>query len=271
MVKEEKVTDPSGQLVVDRPREDEEGNALLLSQTALEQVTENQRFRPVVDLLTSVRYLHLVPQLVRDPDRSAHRRNDPYGGDFLTQVAEVPVKTRRSRLRRINKALKVAVPQMDELQLDQDDRGRWHLKGKYQHWRAPGAWQDESDFSDGTLRLIGLLWAVLEEGGPLLLEEPELSLHPEIVRFLPGLIASAQGKSGRQTFLSTHSTDLLLDPGLGLDEVIVLTPSEEGTMAEPASTIRDARVLLQGGTTLPELVKARTRPADVSQLALFGD
>ena len=38
-----------------------------------------------------------------------------------------------------------------------------------------GARQNESDFSDGTLRLIGLLWALEEEGknaGPVLLEEP---------------------------------------------------------------------------------------------------
>ena len=37
-----------------------------------------------------------------------------------------------------------------------------------------------ADFSDGTLRLIGLLWALLDGTGPLLLEKPELSLHQEI-------------------------------------------------------------------------------------------
>ncbi|MBA2492469.1 MAG: ATP-binding protein, partial [Gammaproteobacteria bacterium] len=31
----------------------------------------------------------------------------------------------------------------------------------------------------GTLRLMGRLWIALAGGGPLLLEEPELNLHPE--------------------------------------------------------------------------------------------
>lgn len=35
----------------------------------------------------SVRYLHIVPQLIREPDRSVGRVNDPYGGDFLEQIA----------------------------------------------------------------------------------------------------------------------------------------------------------------------------------------
>jgi len=67
-------------------------------------------------------------------------------------------------MRRINEALRLAVPQLQELTLDRDDEGLPHLVASYQHWRPHGARQDERDFSDGTLRLIGLLWA-LQEGG----------------------------------------------------------------------------------------------------------
>jgi superfamily II DNA or RNA helicase len=67
------------------------------------------------------------------------------------------------------------------------------------------------DKSDGTLRLIGLLWAMLEGTGPLLLEEPELSLHPEVVRLIPQMFARMQRRSGQQVVVSTHSTDLLRD------------------------------------------------------------
>lgn len=269
VVKRERVTAPDGSSPVERPTAEEDGNHLLLSQTALEQVSENLSFRPVVDLLTSVRYLHLVPQLVREPDRSVNHPDDPFGGDFLDQVARTAKRTRDGRLRKINKALRVAVPNMEDLELHQDERGRWHLRGKYRHWRAPGAWQDESDFSDGTLRLIGLLWSVLDDGGPLLLEEPELSLHPEVVRFLPAMIASAQRRSGRQVLLSSHSSDLLHDPGLGLDEVFLLVPGDEGTTVEPAFAIADAEVLLRHGTPLADIARARTRPIDAAQLVLF--
>ena len=144
----------------------------------------------MADFFTSIRYLHIVPQLVREPDRSVGRRNDPFGGDFLEQIARTPEKTQKARLHRILEALRVAVPQLKELELWRDVRGTPHLRGKYEHWRPQGAWQTEEQFSDGTLRLMGLLWAVLDGSGPLLLEEPELSLHPEVVRFIPQMFVS---------------------------------------------------------------------------------
>ena len=91
--------------------------------------------------------------------------NDPFGGDFLEQLARTPDKTRRSRLGRIRSALRVAVPQLEDLELRRDQRGTPHLRGKYAHWRPQGAWQTEDHFSDGTLRLLGLLWASLDGTG----------------------------------------------------------------------------------------------------------
>jgi hypothetical protein len=32
-----------------------------------------------------------------------------------------------------------------------------HLRGLYSHWRKDAGWQTEEQFSDGTLRLLGLL------------------------------------------------------------------------------------------------------------------
>lgn len=43
--------------------------------------------------------LHIVPQLVREPDRSVGRVNDPFGGDFLEQVARTPDRTQKARIR----------------------------------------------------------------------------------------------------------------------------------------------------------------------------
>jgi len=63
---------------------------------------------------------------------------------------------------------------------------------------VPGAgWQREDQFSDGTLRLIGLFWALLEGDSPLLLEEPELSLNSAIIRKLPALIFRLQRQKKR--------------------------------------------------------------------------
>lgn len=267
-IQAERVT-KNGREIIRRPDPDDEADHARLSQTALEQVNVNRPFRELLDFFASVQYLHVVPQLVREPDRSRGKINDPFGGDLLEQIARTPKRQRDSRLRRIQSALQVAMPQLSELKLESDVRGDWHLRGKYEHWRPPGAWQSEVDFSDGTLRMLGLLWSLLSDTGPLLLEEPELSLHPEVVRFLPQLFARAQRASGRQLIVSTHSVDLLRDPGIGLDEVMLLAPTDNGTQVTLASSIDEAATLLEHGTSLPDLVVPRTRPNAVDQLAFF--
>lgn len=260
-----------GKNLIQRPDPVDRDDEARLLQTALEQVTANRDFRAIADFLASVEYLHLVPQLIRDPERSVGRKEgDPYGGDFLLRIARTPERTRNAWLRRIRDGLRIAVPQLSELVLEPDERGVPHLRGRYEHWRPRGAWQDEKQFSDGTLRLIGLLWSVLAGGGPILLEEPELSLHGEIVRQLPRLLQRMQERTGRQVFLSTHSGDLLRDGGIGEDEVLLLLPKkQEGTEVRLAKDDEEARALLAGGLAMSEVVIPRTAPGQAGQLSLF--
>ncbi len=261
----------NGKTIIERPGDEDKTDPQRLTQTHLEQVNANKPFRELATFLSSIRYLHIVPQLVREPDRSVGRTNDPYGGDFLEQMAKTPERTLRARLRRIQEALCAAVPQLQEIQLWRDARGTPHLRGKYQHWRPQGAWQTEEQFSDGTLRLLGLLWVALDTGGPLLLEEPELSLHPRIVHLLPQMFARVQRRTGRQIFLSTHSPDLLRDDGIGLDEVLLLMPGTEGTRVKTAASLENIITLLDGGSPLDDVVNSETRPEQAEQLLLFPD
>ena len=258
-----------GHDVLGRPSREDEDDPERMTQTHLEQVNANREFRTIVDYFRSIRYLHLVPHLIRAPERAGDRAADPYGADFLLRIAETPEATRQRRLQRINEALKVAVPQLDELGLTQDKLGRWHLEARYKHWRPQPALQNERDFSDGTLRLIGLLWSLLDgarNGGPVLLEEPELSLHPSVVRQLPTILSRVRGSGGPQVLLTTHSNDVLEDPGLGKDEVVVLKPGEEGTEAHPATAEPDIQALLDSGSTLAEVLSPRTEPPAVREL-----
>jgi predicted ATPase len=271
VVKKERVL-RRGEEILARPLDEDRKDPARLTQTYLEQINANQEFREISTFFASVRYLHLVPQLVRDPDRSLGRKNDPYGGDFLEQVARTTEKTQKSRLSHIRNALRVAVPQLAEIELFRDARGAPHLRGKYEHWRPQGAWQAEDQFSDGTLRLLGLLWSALDGTGPLLLEEPELSLHPEVVRFIPQMFARIQRRVNRQILISTHSSDLLRDEGIGLDEVLLLQPGENGTSVRAAGELFEIRSLLEeGGLSMAEVVMAKTQPKHPEQLSLFGD
>ena len=262
----------NGQLILKRPNPEDNTDVERLRQSYIEQVNVNKDYRPLADFLRTVRYVHLVPQLVRESERYIGKGQDPFGSDFLEQIAKVPDKTRSSRLRKIGAALKVAVPQLQQLEFYRDPAsGTPHLRGKYEHWRPLGAWQTEGQFSDGTLRLLGLLWAVLDRSGPLLLEEPELNLHPEVVRYLPQMFATMHRRAGRQVIVSTHSVDLLRDEGIGLDEVLLLKPQDEGTAVELAKDIKDAEQLVQGGIPLADVLLPATRPPKARQLAMFGE
>lgn len=259
-----------GTMILDRPDKEDKSDPERLRQTYLEQVNVNRLFRDVADFLATTKYMHIVPQLVREPERSVGRTDDPFGGDFLEQIATTNKRTRDSRLRRITSALQVAVPQLEELKLEQDHRGVWHLRGRYRHWRTHGQWQTEEHFSDGTLRLLGLLWAVSAGTGPLLLEEPELSLHPEVVSQIPQMFARVQRRVGRQIIVSSHSPEILNDPGIAPDEILSLTPASEGTAVSLVRDDNQATQLHNAGVPYGEILKAATAPKDASQLSVFG-
>ena len=255
-----------------RPTDEDRTDPSRMTQTYLQQVSANKAFRVVAEALAQTRYLHLVPQLVREPDRSVGRVRDPFGGDFLEQLARTQKRTLDSRLRKIKDALKIAVPQLEELDLYRDSAtGVPHLKGLYKHWRPNAGWQTEEHFSDGTLRLLGLLWVFLDGTAPLLLEEPELSLHTEVVRHIPQVMARLGRKSGRQMIVSTHSAELLSDIGIAAEEVLLPVPTTGGTRIEVAAEDEQVRALLNGGSTMAEATLPRTAPANVDQLDLFAD
>lgn len=258
------------ELILNRLDDADKNDTARLSQTLLEQTFANQPFRDIADFFSAIQYSHIVPQSVRDPERSIGKVADPFGGDFLEQIAMVNERSRKARLRRIQSVLKIAIPQLSELRLERDERGTPHLHGKYDHWRPNGSWQRESEFSDGTLRLMGLLWALQDGTGPLLLEEPELSLHPGVVRYLPQMLRNVQREQKvayRQTFISSHSSDLLSDQGIAPEEVLLLIPSNEGTQVKVGSELPEVRQELDSGFTIAEAVLPRTEPINVSRLA----
>jgi predicted ATPase len=170
----------------------------------------------------------------------------------------------------IEEALQIAVPQLQQLRFVRDvESGRPHLEALYSHWRPNAGWQREDQFSDGTLRLVGLLWSLLEEDSLLLLEEPEQSLNAGIVSQLAAVIHRMQKRRRRQVLISTHSDALLADPGIDGREVLMLTPAAEGTEVRVAADVQDVRALLEAGFTAAEVVLPRSNPPHTTQLSLI--
>lgn len=257
--------------IFQRPLEEDLNDSALLTQTHLEQIQANAKFRELVAYFSSLTYLHLVPQLLKFSDRLAGRQldDDPFGQGFLQRLAQTPEKTRDARLKKISHALTLAVPQFKELRFKKDDIGQPHLEARYSHHRPNAGWQSEEHFSDGTLRLLGLLWSLLDGGGMLLLEEPEISLNDAIVKQIPLIISRLQRdrKNKRQILISTHSEALLSNPGIDGDGVVLLETTSHGTEGRTISA--DERVSLDAGLSVAEVVLPKTKPKGIQQLGLW--
>ncbi|MBK7989554.1 MAG: AAA family ATPase [Comamonadaceae bacterium] len=260
-----------GQLLLNRPDAKDDADVVLRTQTHLEQIQTNISFREVVEFLSEITYLHLVPQLLRFGEKIGGHRltDDPFGQGFLERLSRTPEKTRNSRLTKISKALSLAVPQFEDLRFVKDDMGHPHLEARYAHHRPNAGWQSEEHFSDGTLRLFGLLWALLEGSSMLLLEEPEISLNDAIVREIPLIVDRLQRdrKNKRQVILTTHSDALLSNPGIDERGVVILETGKQGTTGRPLDA--GERLALGTGLSVAEVVLPKTRPDKVSQLGLW--
>lgn len=258
--------------LLDRPNVQDSKDSDRLTQTHLEQIQSNADFREIADFFGATTYLHLVPQLLKYGDRIGGQRleDDPFGQGFLERVAKTVAKTRDARLKKIEKALALAVPQFKELRFVSDRiNGRPHLEARYDHYRPNAGWQREEHFSDGTLRLLGLLWVLLDGDSLLLLEEPEMSLNDAIVKEIPRLLDRVQrsAKRRRQVLISTHSEAMLSNPGIDGRGVLLLEPAQEGSRIRPIDEAEtDA---LSAGLSVAEVVLPKTRPSAVSGLGTW--
>lgn len=135
VLRKERVT-LDGNVLLDRPDDEDDEDESRLSQTHLEQVNANRAFRVLAEALASIRYLRLVPQFLRTARNGADHSGDPHGRDFLERLATLERQNKRvfaARMRRLNEALQVAVPQLSDLRVVRDSRGVPHLEAVFQH------------------------------------------------------------------------------------------------------------------------------------------
>ena len=208
---------------------------------------------------------------VRERDRSIGRTNRSVGpANFLRQIAETNAKTERLDFAASRKLFGWRCPYSKSCDWRTIRPTTWHLARRNMHWRNRGAWGSEAEFSDGTLRLLGLLWALLDGRGPL----PPGGARALVASRCGSVFRrnagsdSERGVHRRQVFLRPHSTELLADPGIGLDEVLLLS-GVEGTQESLASDSQKIRALLEGGLTMGDAVLPWTAPSDAAESALF--
>lgn len=266
---DEELVEKNGITILRRPDSVDNSDKERLTQTHLEQIAANQDFREIADYFSKVQYFHLVPQIIRDPGRINATPQDPFGRDFIAQMNATPKRTRDAWMRRMQRALQAAVPEFESLEIEVDPSGTPHLKAGYRNWRSTPSTQYETDFSDGTLRLIGLLWTIIKapsNAGVLLLEEPELSLNSAIVKVLPSMFAMAQRSNDLQIVLSTHAPELLDEEGINPKEILVLQVTDDGTTANLLSSISNAIEDIEIGLPVSDAINGLIAPEELQGL-----
>lgn len=141
-------------------------------------------------------------------------------GDNLAAFLRNLRDTNPTRYQRIRETIQIVAPFFDDFLLDPRRKGAaehvrldWRQKGStfpYQPWQL----------SDGTIRFIALTTALLQPDPPstLLVDEPELGLHPVALGVLAALIHEASAST--QVIVSTQSP-LLVDEFSAEDVVVV--------------------------------------------------
>lgn len=259
--------------IVERSEDNKNENDDSLKYTHLEQAMASQYFRELRDFFKKIEYLNVIPQMIREAASIAntYTKEDYFGRNFLERLAKMNEKTRKSYFTKINGFLTLSVPQLEELQFVTDDMGIPHLEARYKHWRANAGKQQEMQFSDGTLRLIGFLFALIDNNSLILLEEPEINLHSGIIAQLPEFISKIQRtkkvKGESQILVTTHSYDILSNEGISPEEVLLLENTGEGTTVNRLSDIPELKASIDSGLSIAETVISYTKPKDINKMS----
>jgi len=124
-------------------------------------------------------------------------------GAFLYDIKSNEPNTYRV----IIKTIQSIAPYFHDFYLPQNIRGL--LKVRWQSKHSESIY-GVNDLSDGTIRFIALTTLFLQPNLPqtIIIDEPELGLHPTAIAKLAGLIQTAAAK-GCQVIVATQSTDLI--------------------------------------------------------------
>jgi len=150
-------------------------------------------------------------------------------GSNLAQVLMTLVHEEPKVYRRVEEALRQAIPEVEELLTPLTEDGKTYIAVREKGFTKPF---DYHQLSDGTLKLLAYITAASLPGTELIcFEEPENFIHPHLLEMLVDLLK----KCDKQVILATHSPLLvdLAEP----EDVIIVEKNEEG--ATVAKRIED--------------------------------
>ncbi|MEK8017867.1 MAG: AAA family ATPase [Candidatus Parabeggiatoa sp.] len=192
----------------------------------LPQISEQEKFR---SRLAQTTYYGAYALNVgskgplRLPQKMQPTNSPGKNGEYLVSYLYYLRETDPSRFETIEDTLKAAFPSFKELRFPPVAAGMLALTWHDKHFSTPLYMQQ---LSEGTLRFLWLVTLLQSRDLPAitLIDEPEVSLHPELLGLLSSLMREAAENT--QLIVATHSDRLIgfLKPF----EVLVMDADEDG-------------------------------------------
>lgn len=192
---------------------EEHHGQLNMKESALRS-SSTQRNRYLNRYLESYKTYHFHDTSNTAPLRSPAQVNDNHSlkedgrnlPAYLYYLQEKHPKT----FNRIEKTIRSTVPFFDRFDLKPSQHNKDSIQLVWLEKQYPDSYFDATHLSDGSLRFIALTTLLLQPELPkiIIIDEPELGLHPFAINKLSGLLQSVVAR-GCQVIVSTQSVNLL--------------------------------------------------------------
>ncbi len=203
---------------------------------SLPLVGGDERFSVVPKLLGAMRTYAIEPAKVKemqDPDGGFALRSD--GGNAASVLQELHRSGNGAAIRdEIDEILGAIVPETKSVR-PKKHSNKVSLEFSQEWGQGKKLNFDAFSMSDGTLRTVGLILAVLQNPKPslLVIEEPEATIHPGAFGAVLDLLKRAS--KSMQVVVTTHSPDLLDAEWIRPENLRIVTWSEGASHLERLS------------------------------------
>lgn len=203
-VAEEECKDIKGNVIFDHHNEDESILANMTSPVAIK----------MADHMKGFKYYHFHDTSKASPLRTKADIEDNLtlstDGNNLAAILYL-IKSKYSKTyKRIEMVIRSIMPYFDKFNLQPSQLDTEKIELRWVDVNSPDKYFSARDLSDGSIRFIALATLLMQPCLPelIIIDEPELGLHPQAIEKLSGLIRSA-AERGCQIIIATQSADLL--------------------------------------------------------------
>lgn len=238
-------------------------------------------FTPVYEALSQMKFYRLNPERMRRTRSSGSDSLLRSDGSNVASVLGTLAKRSPEAKERLDWYLQAVVPgvvSVDKQSLGSEERLMFRQvvrEGKrYRRF-------DGSSMSDGTLRTVGVLVALLQNAAGdgahrrlVGIEEPEMALHPAALEMFMDILR--EGADDSQVVVTTHSSDMLDHPDTPISSLLPMTATDGLAQIGRVDDVGRSAVE-RGDFTAGDLLRMRQlRPdpavasSSPTRIALFG-